>query len=82
MVLLASGALLLGAPANAQQASGTEENTDFQTGDVILDVGGAAVSSPADVRKAISSAHADGKHTILMRVKSAQGVRFVAVPIG
>jgi serine protease Do len=54
----------------------------FKTGDVILDVGGAAVSSPADVRKAISSAHADGKHTVLMRVKSAQGVRFVAVPIG
>lgn len=37
-VLLASGALLHGAPAYAQQASATEENTDFQTGDVILDV--------------------------------------------
>ena len=54
----------------------------FKTGDVILDVGGAAVSSPGDVRKAISSAHADGKHTVLMRVKSGQGVRFVAVPLG
>ena len=54
----------------------------FKTGDVILDVGGAAVSSPGDVRKAISNAHADGKHTVLMRVKSGQGVRFVAVPLG
>ncbi|MEZ5891272.1 MAG: Do family serine endopeptidase [Xanthobacteraceae bacterium] len=54
----------------------------FKTGDVILDVGGAAVSSPGDVRKAISTARADGKHTVLMRVKSAQGVRFVAVPLG
>jgi serine protease Do len=54
----------------------------FKTGDVILDVGGATVSSPGDVRKAISTAHADGKHTVLMRVKSGQGVRFVAVPLG
>jgi serine protease Do len=54
----------------------------FKTGDVILDVGGAAVSSPGDVRKAISTARADGKHTVLMRVKSGQGVRFVAVPLG
>ena len=38
----------------------------FKTGDVILDVGGAAVSSPADVRKALSNAQADGKRTVLM----------------
>ena len=36
-VLLASGVLLLGAPGYAQTSS-TEENTDFQTGDVVLDV--------------------------------------------
>ena len=54
----------------------------FKTGDVILDVGGAAVSSPADVRKALSNAQADGKRTVLMRVKSGQGMRFVAVPLG
>jgi len=51
-------------------------------GDVILDVAGAAVSSPGDVRKALSSAQADGKRTVLMRVKSGQGMRFVAVPLG
>jgi serine protease Do len=49
---------------------------------VILDVAGAAVSSPGDVRKALSSAQADGKRTVLMRVKSGQGMRFVAVPLG
>lgn len=54
----------------------------FKTGDVILDVAGAAVSSPGDVRKALSSAQADGKRTVLMRVKSGQGMRFVAVPLG
>jgi len=54
----------------------------FQIGDVILDVNGKAVSSPADVRKAVSEAQSDGKRSILMRVKSNQGTRFVAVPIG
>jgi serine protease Do len=54
----------------------------FQTGDVILDVNGKAVSSPADVRKAVSDAQSDGKRSVLMRVKSNQGTRFVAVTIG
>ena len=54
----------------------------FQTGDVILDVNGKAVSSPADVRKAVTEAQNDGKRSVLMRVKSNQGTRFVAVPLG
>jgi len=54
----------------------------FQTGDVILDVNGKAVSSPADVREAVSDARSGGRKSVLMRVKSAQGMRFVAVPIG
>jgi serine protease Do len=54
----------------------------FQTGDVILDVNGKAVSSPADVRRAVSDAQSDGKRSVLMRVKSSQGTRFVAVPLG
>jgi serine protease Do len=49
----------------------------LQAGDVILDVNGKAVSSPADVREAVSNAQSGG-----MRVKSAQGMRFVAVPLG
>src|SRR5216684_1787225 len=54
----------------------------FQAGDVILDVNGKAVSSPADVRKAVSDAQSDGKRSVLMRVKSNQGTRFIAVTIG
>jgi serine protease Do len=54
----------------------------FQTGDVILDVNGKMVSSPADVRKAVNDAQSDGKRSVLMRVKSNQGTRFVAVPLG
>ncbi len=54
----------------------------FQTGDVILDVNGKTVSSPADVRKAVTDAQNDGKRSVLMRVKSNQGTHFVAVAIG
>jgi serine protease Do len=54
----------------------------FKNGDVILDINGKQVSSPADVRKAVSDAHAGGKRTVLMRVKSGLATRFVAVPIG
>ena len=45
-------------------------------------VGGKAVNAPADVRKALADARSDGKRTILMRVKSEGGTRFVALPVG
>jgi serine protease Do len=54
----------------------------FQTGDVILDVNGKTVSSPADVRKAVADAQSSGRKSVLMRVKSGQGTHFVAVPLG
>jgi serine protease Do len=54
----------------------------FKTGDVILDVGGKSVSAPGDVRKAMNEAKSAGKRTVLMRVKSEQGTRFVAIPLG
>jgi serine protease Do len=54
----------------------------FKTGDVILDIGGKPVNAPGDVRRAMNDAKSGGKHTVLMRVKSDQGMRFVAVPVG
>ncbi len=52
-----------------------------KTGDVILDVGGKAVSTPAEVRKVLADARANAKRTVLMRVKSGEATRFVAIPI-
>jgi serine protease Do len=54
----------------------------FKTGDVILDIGGKTVSTPADVRKALLDARSEGKRSVLMRIKSQEGTRFVAVPLG
>jgi serine protease Do len=52
-----------------------------KSGDVILDVGGKPVSSPSDVRTALMAAQAGGKQTVLMRVKSGEGTKFVALPL-
>jgi serine protease Do len=63
-------------------SSGTAAEHGFTTGDVILEVAGKSVSTPADVRKAIASVRAEGKRTVLMRVKKNDGTRFVALPVG
>ena len=85
---------LMLAPAGKVAGSGTEgvvvtevdpdglaSEHGFKTGDVILDVGGKKVATPVDVRNAISGAKKDGKRTVLMRLKSDDAMRFVAIPI-
>ena len=52
-----------------------------KTGDVILHVGGKAVANVGDVRAALSEAGSNGKHSVLLQVKTADAPRFVAVPL-
>jgi serine protease Do len=54
----------------------------MKSGDVILQVGGKRVGTAVDLRNVIEAAQKAGKHTVLMRVKSAEGIKFVAVPVG
>jgi serine protease Do len=61
--------------------NGLASEHGFKTGDVILDVGGKKVATPADVRNAISDAQKNGKRTALMRLKSDDVTKFVAIPI-
>jgi serine protease Do len=63
-------------------ARGPAAERGIRTGDVILEVAGKAVSNPADVRKALSDARGGGRRTVLLRVKSGEGSRFVALPVG
>ena len=63
-------------------SSGVAADHGFSTGDVILEVAGKSVSTPADVRNVIASARTDGKRTVLMRVKKGDNTRFVALPVG
>jgi serine protease Do len=62
--------------------TGPAADFGFRPGDVILDVAGKTVTTPAEVRKALADARADGKRSVLMRVKSERGTRFVAIPLG
>jgi serine protease Do len=52
----------------------------LKSGDIILEVGGEKVSRPSQVAEVISTAKADGKKAVLLRVKSGDGTRFVAIP--
>ena len=54
----------------------------LKAGDVILDVGGKPVMTPADVRDGLAAARKDNRKAVLMRVKSDQGTRFVAISLG
>jgi len=54
----------------------------FQSGDVILSVGGKSVSNVGELRKALTDAKNEGKHQVLMQVKTADNTHFVAMPIG
>jgi serine protease Do len=61
--------------------NGPAADSGFQAGDVILDVAGKAVANSNDVRKALTEAKANGKRDVLMRVKTADATKFVAVPL-
>lgn len=54
----------------------------FKPGDVILEVAGSAVTTPDQLHKALGKARSEGKHSVLLRVKSEQGTRYVAIPLG
>jgi serine protease Do len=71
-----------GVAVTAVDPNGPAAEHGMQTGDVILDVGGKSVSKPDDVRQELSALQKAGKNTVLMRVKSGDSTRFVAVPFG
>jgi serine protease Do len=61
--------------------SGPAADFGLKPGDVILEVAGKAVATPDELRKALGKAREEGKHSVLMRVKSEQGTRYVAIPL-
>jgi serine protease Do len=71
-----------GVAVTAVDPNGPAAEHGMQTGDVILDVGGKSVSKPDDVRQELSALQKAGKNTVLMRLKSGDSTRFVAVPFG
>ena len=77
-----SGAGGKGLVVTGIDADGAAAEHGLQTGDVILDVGGRSVSSVSQMRKVLADAKSNGRSNVLMRVKSGNGTRFVALPLG
>jgi serine protease Do len=52
----------------------------LQQGDVILEASGKTVERPTEVAQAFDAARTDGRKSVLLRVKSGDNIRFVALP--
>jgi len=50
----------------------------FKTGDVIVEVAGRPVETPAEVRRALDENRKEGKKAVLFRVEAKEGARFIA----
>jgi serine protease Do len=77
-----AGAGSEGVVVTGVDSSGVAADHGFSTGDVILEVAGKSVSTPADVREMVNSARTEGKRSVLLRVKKGDNTRFVALPVG
>jgi len=77
----ATGAGDRGVVVTAVDPNGPAAEHGIKSGDVITNVSGTAVSTPADVQKQLAELRKAGRHTVLMQVKSDQGTHYVAVPL-
>jgi serine protease Do len=59
---------------------GAAADKGLKQGDVILEVAGKSVKRPGEVVDAIHAAKADGKKSVLVRVKSNDGERYLTLP--
>lgn len=76
-----AGARADGVVVTGVNPGGVASEKGVQQGDVITAVGGKSVSEPRDVQTAIRDAKKDGKSAVLLHLKTADGGRFVALPL-
>jgi serine protease Do len=62
--------------------TGIAADEGVELGDVILEVGGKSVRGPGEIQDRVRDARRDGKPSVLLRLKSGETTRFVALPIG
>jgi serine protease Do len=70
-----------GVVVTAVDPNGPAAEQGIKAGDVIVNVGGSSVSTPADVQKQLAQVRKAGKHSVLMRVKSGDATHYVALPL-
>jgi serine protease Do len=62
--------------------TGVAADEGVELGDVILEVAGKSVKSLGEIQDRVRDARRDGKPSVLLRLKSGETTRFVALPIG
>ncbi len=60
--------------------SGIAAERGLKAGDIIIEVTGKKVGNPSDLTSAIQSAQKGGKRSVLLRLKSSNGMKYVALP--
>ena len=63
------------------EADGAAAQAGIRDGDVILEVAGKAVAVPLDVKARIDAVRHDGRRAVLLKINSAEGTHFVALPV-
>jgi serine protease Do len=58
---------------------GVAAQKGLKSGDIILEAAGRPVSRPAEISSALDAAKKDGRKAVLLRVKSGDQTRFVAL---
>ncbi|MBO0753954.1 MAG: PDZ domain-containing protein, partial [Bradyrhizobiaceae bacterium] len=61
--------------------NGPAAERGVHAGDIILEVAGKPVNNPADVRERLDAARSGRKQAVLMRIKSGDTARYVAMPV-
>jgi serine protease Do len=64
------------------EPGGLAAGRGIDPGDLILDVADEAIGAPEDVYRLVDTAKNAGKRSILMRIKSGETAKFIALPIG
>jgi serine protease Do len=64
------------------EPGGLAAGRGIDPGDLILDVADEAIGTPEDVFRLVNTAKNAGKRSVLMRIKSGDTAKFIALPIG
>jgi serine protease Do len=64
------------------EPGGLAAGRGIDPGDLILDVADEAIVAPEDVYRLVNTAKSAGKRSVLMRIKSGDTAKFIALPIG
>jgi serine protease Do len=70
-----------GVVVTAVDPDGPAAEQNIKAGDVIMNVGAAAVSTLGDVQKQLGELRKAGRHSVLIRVKSGDTAHYVALPL-